>query len=361
MSLKEIANRCGTSVATVSRVLNTPGYHCHKKGLEEKIWAAAEELHYTPNAYAKSLRMGHKTKSVPLTIDILLTRFDSMDKDDFFLELFEYTKKELLENDCVLGDVLTVPDMAALAAKEQKAKQVPYRSSKKITAEQGTNSALFVSQKPHAGLLIFGKCPADMIPVLKKRYAYLVGIDRNPTDYQYDEVICNGVTAAEKAVDHLISLGHKNIAYIGDCTYEARYIGFYQALLNHKIPLRYENVYQTTQTKEEGRKMMLEILKKPEKPTAIFCANDCTAIGVLQALAKNRRKGYMPSVISIDNIDAAQKTSPMLTTIHIPKQEMVHLALMLLLDQKKGHHKENVRIELPCHLIERESCFYFHS
>ena len=91
-------------------------------------------------------------------------------------------------------------------------------------------------------------------------------------------------------------------------------------------------------------------------PSAIFCANDATAIGVLKDLKQHKKRGYMPSVISIDNIAASEKTSPMLTTINIPKKEMAHLALNLLLDRKENGHSEIIRLELPCRLVERESC-----
>ena len=188
-------------------------------------------------------------------------------------------------------------------------------------------------------------------------YYYIqTGIDRNPTDYEYDEVICDGAAAAEKAVDYLVSLGHKNIAYIGDCTYESRYIGYYQSLLKHKLTLNHENVYPTNQTQKEGFIAMNRILSSADRPTAVFCANDSTALGVLDALKKTRKRGYLPSVISIDNIQEARNCSPMLTTIDIPKKEMAHCALNLLLDRKKGLHKEKVRLELPSRLIMRESC-----
>ena len=208
------------------------------------------------------------------------------------------------------------------------------------------------------GLIILGKCPLELIPVLKKRYVAVSGIDRNPTDHLYDEVVCNGATAAQKAIEYLLSLGHTNIAYIGDCTYESRYIGYYQTLLQHKISLNHNNIYPTNQTEQEGFDTMNVILSSENKPTAIFCANDCTALGVLKALKKSRKRGYIPSVISIDNIDMAQTTTPMLTTIDIPKQEMAHFAINLLLDRKKGMHTNNVRIELPCNLVIRESCSY---
>ena len=178
------------------------------------------------------------------------------------------------------------------------------------------------------------------------------------SSWAYDEVICNGTTAAQKAVEYLVKLGHNNIAYIGDCTYESRYTGYYQTLLNHKIPLNYTNVHQTGQTEKEGFMAMLDIIKSATKPSAIFCANDITAIGVLNALKANKKRGYLPSVISIDNIYPSQKTTPMLTTIDIPKKEMAHLAVTLLLDRRNGKHKENIRVELPCRLLERDSCTY---
>lgn len=358
MSLKEIAKLSGTSAATVSRVLNHPEHRCNTPGLAEKIWETAARLHYIPNATARNLRLGIDDTITPFTVDIFHTRFDSLDKDIFFGELFQCVKEELFAAGCLLGEILNSVDIMDLENSFHDVKPIPYQSASAFLKENTILSAAFIPRKENTGLVILGKCPSGLIPILRKRYSYIAGIDRNPTDYEYDEVICNGITAAEKAMEYLISLGHKNIAYIGDCTYEARYIGYYQTLLNHKLPLKHTNVHPTSQTQEEGYQVMLSILQGEDRPTAIFCANDSTAFGVLQAIRQNKKKGYLPSIISIDNVEDSQKTSPMLTTIDIPKKEMSHLALTLLLDRKEKHHKENVRIELPCRLIERESCTY---
>lgn len=332
MSLKKIAELAGTSVSTVSRVLNDPEHNCHTPGLSEKIWSLADSLHYLPNSAARDLRLASSVPTPALTVDIFLTRFDSMDTDLFFRELFQHIREELIWQDCLLGEILSSENIIVLGD--------------------------FVSRKPDTGLIILGKCPSELVPLLKKRYDYIAGIDRNPTDYEYDEVVCSGLAAAEKAVEYLISLGHKNIAYIGDCTYESRYIGYYQALLNHKIPINYINIHPSDQTMDQGFQIMNTIIRSPQRPTAVFCANDCTALGALKALRQSKKRGYLPSIISIDNINDSQKSTPMLTTIDIPKKEMGHLALTLLLDRKKGAHRENVRIELPCRLIERDSCSY---
>jgi len=360
MSLKEIAKLTNTSISTVSRVLNHPGHRCNNPDLEERIWAAAAKLNYTPNTTARNLRLGLSEAAAPYTVDIFLTRFDSLNKDVFFLELFQHLKEELLSSGCLLGEVLHPVDILNLAHSSEEGQHIPYQSSLKVAAPAPAISPSRISRKENTGLIILGKCPSDMISILKKRYSCIAGIDRNPTDYEYDEVVCNGTTAAQKAMEYLISLGHKNIAYIGDCTYEARYIGYYQALLDHRLPLNYANIHPTSQTQEEGFSVMQSIIADSNHPTAIFCANDSTALGVLQALKGHKKKGYLPSVISIDNIHDSQYTSPMLTTIHIPKKEMSHLALTLLLDRKNKQHEENVRLELPCRLIERESCSYLY-
>lgn len=360
MTLKEIAAITGTSVSTVSRVLHHPEHRCNDSELAQRIWEIADKYHYIPNSTARNLRLGLTDSTEPYVVDILLTRFDYLEEDTFFLELFQHIKEELISAGCLLGDIIRSVDVLNLMHPHSNTRNLPFQASDKTTVQAAGLNMAAISAKKNTGLIILGKCPSHIIPILRRRYSCMAGIDRNPTDYEYDEVICNGTTAAGKAVEYLISLGHKNIAYIGDCTYEARYIGYCQALLNHKLPLNHANIHPTNQTEEEGFHTMLSIMKRTELPSAIFCANDSTALGVLQAMKKHKKRGYMPSVISIDNIQASQHTSPMLTTIHIPKKEMSHLALTLLLDRRDKHHEENIRLELPCRLIERESCSYLY-
>lgn len=62
MSIKKIAEKAGTSPATVSRVLNNPNYHCSDRKLRDRIWNAAIELDYTPNEAARNLKTGSPKK-----------------------------------------------------------------------------------------------------------------------------------------------------------------------------------------------------------------------------------------------------------------------------------------------------------
>ena len=174
-----------------------------------------------------------------------------------------------------------------------------------------------------------------------------------------DEIVCNGASAANIAVEYLLGLGHQKIAYIGDCNIEARYMGYYECLLSHKISLVYDYVIPTNQTREDGYRAFERLFSYETRPSAVFCANDVTALGFLQAMKDinkyKKKQAYRPAVISIDDIEEASNFSPMLTTVRIPKEDMAHMAVMILLDRLQNGHKEYVRLELPCHLIVRES------
>lgn len=333
MSLKKIAALTGCSVSTVSRVLNDPAHHCQDRALSDKIHKVARELNYIPNASARNLKMGTEFHLTATELDVLLARFNSLADDAFFGEVFSYLEAECMKHQCKLVRTLNIPDIVQM----EKSKERPLSK----------------------GIIVLGKCPADMVSTLHRKYKGVVAIDRNPTEYKLDEVVCDGAKAADLVVEYLYELGHRKIAYVGDCSMEARYTGYYECLLRHKISLTYEYVVSTGQTHSEGYAAYKKLAEASNPPTAVFCANDATALGFLQAMkdisGRRRKNVYRPAVASIDDIAAAANFSPMLTTVHIPKEDLVHIAVTTLLDRLQGGHSEYLRIELPCHLIIRES------
>ena len=158
------------------------------------------------------------------------------------------------------------------------------------------------------------------------------------------------------AVEHLISLGHRNIGYVGNCRNEDRYVGYMDTLKKHNLDLIPEYVIETDQTEGEGYEAIKQLLKSEDCPTGIYCANDITAVGMLKYLSKCRNLYFTPSIIASDDIEEAQFTKPMLTTVGLPKNEMGKFALYLLLDRMKGGHTGVVRMELAGHLMVRNSC-----
>ena len=329
MSLKKIAEMVGVSPSTVSRVLNNTVSTCASPELKEKIWVAAHQLNYTPNVNARNLKTGKQTVLPKYKIAVILARFHSLDDDPFFRELFQSIEEAMFSYSCTLHTI------------------------------DNTEQTDFAFLKEVDGIIILGRCSDDFINKLKKYTRNIVGVDRNPTDYKIDEIICNGKTAAVKAMEYLLSLGHRKIGYIGDCSSETRYVGYCETLINHNIPMNYDYILSTNQTYDSGYQAMYKILD--QDISAVLCANDISAIGALKALTEQTsrriKNGRKISVISIDNILLSQSSSPLLTTVNIPKEDMGKMAVTVLIDRIKHKHSECLRVEFPCKIIERESCY----
>ena len=157
------------------------------------------------------------------------------------------------------------------------------------------------------------------------------------------------------AVNYLISCGHQKIGYVGDCHNETRYIGYQEALIHHGIAPVIDNVYDIMPNEKNGYHAIAYFSKLETPPTAFYCANDILAIGMLKYLAQSKKWYYHPSIISSDNIVESQYTTPMLTTVSLPKAEMAHLAIQILTDRMNGGHKAIVKTELQSTLIIRQS------
>lgn len=345
MSIKKIAELAGVSTATVSRVLNHPDYKCSSEEKREKIWQIARELNYVPNEAARNLKMGFVEKKRELHyIDILLTRSGALETDSFFRELMRILEREIHVQGCILTRVI----------------HQPFFSSERRCKMENLDKMLDEIEKSatrrSSGLIIIGKCSHLVIEKLSKRYKEIVSINRNSTNYEVDEVLCDGRRIAQKAVKYLISLGHRKIGYVGDCHNESRYKGYQDVLFQYNIDLDVNYVMEVEHTEAEGYEVMERLMQQEDRPTALFCANDMLAIGMLKCMNRGRKRYYAPSIISCDDVEEAQYTKPMLTTMRIPKEEMAKFAVKMLLDRINGGHKSIVRTEFEGKLIVRESC-----
>lgn len=326
MSLKKIAEMAGVSVSTVSRVLNNKEYNCASADVKDRIWAAAKEIHYVPNESARNLQRGNQISAPKPArqLAVILGRFDSLQRDPFFAELFRSVEQEIFASGCVISDFCTAADL--------QNKNLPQAD----------------------GFIILGRSSEHLLKKIEKNTKNIIAIDRNPTDFEIDEVICDGKEAASLAMDYLIGKGHEKIAYIGDCSCETRYVGYCDSLIQRRMPLDYSFIYPTNQTEDSGYAAMEQLLERG-MVHAVLCANDATALGAVRALG-DCRKAPGIDLISIDNIQAAEEVTPLLTTVNIPKKDMGKIAVKILLDRINHGHTETMRIEFPPRLIRRESC-----
>ena len=345
MSIKKIAEKAGVSPATVSRVLNNPNYKCSVSGLRDKIWKTAIEMNYVPNEAARNLKKGVSAKQEKTWyINILMTRTDSSTTDPFFAELLRVIESEIHDKNCILSKVWYMSVFS------------DDRKCRRENLDRLIDGMYDEVDEKRDGLIIIGRCNKEALKKLNKKYKSVVSVNRNSTNYEVDEVLCDGKKIAAAAVEYLISLGHKNIGYVGQCHSEDRYNGYLETLKKHDLDVIPEYVIETKQTEAEGYEAMEKFFQSDDMPTGIYCANDISAIRMLKGLNKFRNRYYMPSIISSDDIQEAQFTRPMLTTVSLPKKDMGKFALYLLLDRLKGGHSGIVRMELEGRLMIRNSC-----
>ncbi|MBQ7201135.1 MAG: LacI family DNA-binding transcriptional regulator [Eubacterium sp.] len=346
MSIREIAREAGTSISTVSRVLNDPGYKCRSEELRDRIREVAMEHNYTPNPAARFLKA--KTPEKLYYINVLMARTDQTQTDPFFSELLRVIETQIRKNTCILSHVWYMP----ICSNENKCARLDM--DREIDAATGLN--INSPDEEFDGLVIVGKCCDKALNAWKKRCKHIVSINRNSTTKLVDEVTCDGMKIAMTAVEHLASLGHTQIGYIGSCHHEARYRGFQAALHQAGLELIPDYIVETDQTERMGYEAMEELTLSDDRPTGIYCANDITAIGALKYIQKNSRKHYHPSIISADDIDDAGYTKPMLTTVRLPRDEMAYFAIMILMDRLNKNHTSICRMEFEGTLMVRESC-----
>lgn len=345
MSIKKIAEKAGISPSTVSRILNNPNYKSSTPGLRDKVWKIAMELDYAPNEAARNLRVGgQKNTAETLYINVLMTNTDAMQTDPFFTELLHIIESEIHRQMCILSQVWHMPVLSS------------EKRCRRENLEQIIGTMYESMEHPCDGLLVIGKCTKNALRKLKEKFRNVVSVNRNSTNFEVDEVLCDGTKIAEMAVEYLIGLGHKDIGYIGACHNEMRYTGFRRTLEKHGLEIIPEYIVETNQTEVEGYEAMKKLLQERISPSGIYCANDITAIGVLKCLGSSKRRRYSPSVIASDDIYEAQYSKPMLTTVGLPKAEMGKFAVYLMLDRIRGGHDSIVKLELEGRLVIRQSC-----
>ncbi len=343
MSIKKIAEMTGTSLATVSRVLNDPNHKCKDEAVRQKIFDIARQLNYIPNEYARGLRQKQVQSYSINYINILVTRDQS---DPFFSELMRIAEVYAHSHGFVISHIWNY----CLFSDLQRCR---FEDIPQIVQN------MYAQDLQHAdGVLILGKVARSVVEEIKKYCKNVVSLSRNYENLDIDEIICDGQRNAHIAVEHLVQLGHKHIAYVGCCINESRYEGYQRALLGYSLIPNIHYVYECEAEFKKGVEAFRYFNQMKEPPTGIYCSNDIIALGLLKAInQKNlvQQGKYIPSIVSTDDIDEAQYTRPMLTTIRIPKEEMIKFALKLLRDRIENGHTTAIKMEFKGKLIVRES------
>ncbi|MFE9428837.1 LacI family DNA-binding transcriptional regulator [Kitasatospora sp. NPDC006697] len=167
----------------------------------------------------------------------------------------------------------------------------------------------------------------------------------------------NGGLAATR---HLLDLGHRRIGVIAGparmmCS-RARVDGYRAALETAGLPFDPALVRDGDFHHEAGYRAGLELLRAPDRPTAVFTGNDLQALGLYQAARElGLRIPDDLSVVGFDDLPLARWVGPPLTTVRQPLTEMAEVATRMVLDLARGAQPSTLRVELATTLVERSS------
>ena len=327
-TITEIAKLCGTSPATVSRVMNNP--EIVAPPLREKIEKVMQEVGYKPNPFASRLSSKSHWGLALFVFDIL---------NPFFAMIVRRISHLAMEQ----GIPLTVCDTENNEEKERI--YLDYLIDNKI------------------GGIIFAEGISMNTIERAGKYTETVLIDRHSQEGVMSEVSSDNYNGARQAVEYLLQLNHRRIGFIsGPETWpsaEDRFKGYRDALELFNVPFRPEMVSRGDLRFESGISAMEYFLTLPEWPTAIFSANDQMALGALnKANILNISVPEDISLIGFDNIPYYTLYNTKLTTVEQNIPELCEQAFNIMMEKIAGNssEKEKKRIIIPTKLKIGETC-----
>lgn len=324
-TIKDIAEKAGVSIATVSRVLNYDSSLSVGDDTKKRIFEIAEALSYKKRS---------SKKSSSARIGILLW----------------YTEKEELNDLYYMSIRLGI---------EQRCEQ------QGIQVVNFYNSIESMKQEELQGIIAVGKFSTSQVEELSNMAEHLVFVDSNPDEDTYDAVVVDFEKVTRTALKHFIENGHTNIGYLGgreefkDHSSEIEEIRekTFKTYLSEANLLDESNLYIGSFTVEDGYKLMKQAIqdKGDNLPTAFFAANDLIAIGALRAL--NEEKIAVPgqvSLIGVNDISVSKYVFPPLSTVKVHTEVMGETAVDTILERMNGRQIAK-KIVITTKLVIRET------
>ncbi|HEY0258681.1 MAG TPA: LacI family DNA-binding transcriptional regulator [Lacisediminihabitans sp.] len=323
VTISDVARAAGVSVPTVSKVVN--GRYGVAAATSKRVLDVVAALGYETSLVAASLRRQRTN-----VIGILVAEFESF-------------STELLKG---------ISSAAAGTGYELLAYSGLVAGVNRAGWERRSLSRL-------AGTLIDGAIIVTPTMLMPTTSIPVVAIDPHAGPGGPSTIDSDSVGGARVATRHLIDLGHRRIAHIrGRSDLDSarlREAGYRESLAEAGIPFDPELVrdggYQSALTAEAAR----ELLTRPDRPTAVFAANDMSALGVVAVAHQlGLRVPEDVSVIGFDDVPEAASSTPPLTTMAQPLQDMGARALRMLIELLDGHEVPG-HVQLPAELVIRSS------
>ena len=328
VSIREVAAHAGVSAATVSNVLNRP--EIVARPTRDRVSASIRELGFVRNESARQLRAGQSRTIGLVVLDVA---------NPFFTDVARGVEDEASK--AGLAVILCNSD-------DQEHKEKRYLE---LLEEHRVAGVLIT---PVAG-------DGARLARLQRRGTAVVLVDSRSPSRGYCSVAVDDVLGGDLAVSHLLAAGHERIAYIGGPSairpVADRYEGALRALGRAgQEELRWIDAGSLNVAGGQKAGAEIAVMRPADRPTAVFCANDLIALGVLQEMTRNRiRVPEDISIVGYDDIDFAAAAAVPLTSIRQPRLELGRTAARLLLEETGNETHQHHQVIFEPGLIVRHS------
>jgi len=335
-TIKDIADRAKVSTATVSRVINNDHTLAVGDETRNRIFMIAKEMQYKPS---RLRRMKIENEMLSKKVGFLTISSEEDEKDD---PTFAYIRT-WVESHC---------------------EQLGIKIGKVIRNNSVDQDAL----KNLDGLIVLGTIAMEDIKASVSEHTKVVFINNTVENKNCDLVSIGFKHTVEAIIDHLTSLGHSAIGFIGGTHHFERLnrskpaeiikdplTVYFEEIMTELNLFRPEFVKRAYWDPATGYKAMKEILASPIRPTACFIANDPMAIGALKALQEEGVK--VPAemaLIGFDNIEITAYMNPPLSTVNIFQEQIGKTAAQLLFERLNGR-EARIHSIIGTELVIRES------
>ena len=322
--MKDVADRCGVSESTVSHVLN--GTKKVALTTRQKIEKVISELNYHRDSDARRLARG-KSNFLGLIISDI--------ENPFYPGLIKAFESSAIE----LGYEM----LLCTTNYDQKRTESAFRK--------------MVENKAPGVAVMTSRIEAKMSQYLADQKIASVFLDSSKPSYLKSNLRIDYTRGARGGVNYLYNLGHRDFAMVAGPQSRASHVAYRnavdQALKDWKLVPR---VVEGNNGIEGAGKAVQGLLTAKERPTAILCSNDFTAMGVIRSLATfGIRVPADISVVGADDIPFAALTTPSLTTIRIPREQLGTVAMQTLHQMLTKPAKAGTESILETELVIRES------
>ena len=335
-TIKDIAEKAGVSPAAVSRILNNDVTLSVGEETRKRVLEAAASLNYKPTKKRNTNKASHFYE---IGIVSALTQEEEV-QDPYF--------------------------MAIRLGIEMACSKLPFKI---MTVINAGNDDSFNELKQLDGVIVIGGIEPSSVQEFCQGHKNIVLINHLPETGEYDVVASGLDKATEDVLDYFFELGHTKIGYIGgydmyNRLFDNKRLGEVQDIRNSSFEkvMKEKQLYQPELVRigewgaTGGYQIMKQFIEEAETlPTALVCASDQMAIGVMRALHEAKIKVPQDvSIIGFNDIEAAGFLNPPLSTVRIHTDEMGKTAVKLLYDRLQGREIP-IKAVLSTELVLRDS------